>query len=129
MDSRLIDLLRQQTPLVPPRQTDFGAETQRLYSLWAMLHQVPQSNDYDMRGFYAGMLTGDPAATTGMNPSDMQMHFNDKWKLPNHPSFSNESMYSRGLLDPHWVANPAPYRDGTWGLLGGGNYKTLEIPK
>jgi hypothetical protein len=125
---RLADLLRE-TAQVPPRQTELGPQLSNLYSLWAQNNRVPQSNDYDMRGFYLGMLLGDPAATSGVNPADNQLHFSDKWKLPNHPKFSNESMYSRGLLDPRWVENPAPYKKGTWGLLGDGAFKALEIPE
>jgi len=127
--SRLAQLLNVETPLAPVKQTTLSRPLENLYNIWAAVNNVPQSNDYDMRGYYLGKLLRDPAATQGINPSDNSLHFSDKWKLPNHQSFSNESIYSRGLLDPRWVENPAPYKEGTWGLLGGGGYKKLEIPE
>jgi hypothetical protein len=114
---------------VPPKTTQLGTLMEHLYQNWAMQNNVPQSNDYDMRGFYLGQLFCDPAATSGVNPADSQLHYSDKWKLPNHPKFSNESMYSRGLLDPRWVENPAPYKEGTWGLLGPKGLLQVEIPE
>jgi hypothetical protein len=115
------------TPVAPVQQTQLPPRMENLFQMWATTNNVPQSNDYDMRGFYMGKLLGDPSAMSQVNASDNQLHFSDKWKLPNHKSFSNESQYSRGLLDPRWVENPAPYKEGTWGLLGGGGYKKLEI--
>lgn len=60
----------------------------------------PQS-DYDMRGFFQGLQTGDPDATTGLDPNDVdpatgqpKMHFTDKWKTPYHDSFSADSKYA-----------------------------------
>jgi hypothetical protein len=125
---KLAQALRK-TPMVPPRTTQLGTMLEHLYQNWSTQNNVPQSNDYDMRGFYLGQIFGDPAATSGMNLADGQLHFSDKWKLPNHPKFSNESMYSRGLLDPRWVENPAPYREGTWGLQGPRGLLQVEIPE
>lgn len=99
---------------LPVSTTQFAPELENLYQLWSQNNRVPQSRDYDMRGFFMGMLQNDPAATTAVDPSDMQLHFSDKWKLPSHRSFSRESMYSRSPQDPQWVENPAPYVDGTW---------------
>lgn len=123
----LANLLR--TPIAPVKTTVLPNHLENQYQMWATANKVPQSNDYDMRGYYLGMLLKDPQATQAVNPSDNQLHFSDRWKLPNHQSFSNESMYSRGLLDPRWVENPSPYKEGTWGLLGNGGYSNLEIPK
>lgn len=116
------------TPLLPVRTTSFGPDLENLFQSWAGNNNVPQSNDYDMRGFYLGGLLGDPVAQTAVNPADHMIHFNDKWKLPNHHSFSNESMYSTAKDDPRWV-NPAPYVKGTWGQVAPGKgLINLEIP-
>ena len=45
--------------------------------------------NYDLRGFYKD--------TNGEMLSSDQ-HFTDKYKKPNHPSFSDESMYSGGIF-------------------------------
>lgn len=63
-------------------------------SLWRDLY------DYDLRGFYAsgGQLDGG--------------HLPDTFKKPNHPTFSNESMYSgsNGYTGGTWQEGP----DGKW---------------
>jgi hypothetical protein len=105
------------TNLLPIKTTKLSPELEAMYKTWVMQNQVPQSNNYDMRGFYLGGLLGDPAATSGVDPSDLQLHFTDKWKLPNHPRFSEESMYSRSTDDPYWMENPAPYVEGTWARI------------
>lgn len=43
-----------------------------------------QGVDYDLRGAYSA----------GIKPSGENGHFPDTFKLPNHPTFSNESKYS-----------------------------------
>ena len=86
-------------------QMQLGPNTENMYKSWAMENNVRPSNDYDMRGYFMGQMTGDPEAQSQVNPSDMQMHFTDKFKLPNHPSFSNESMYDLNKTAPYWVGN------------------------
>lgn len=109
-------------------QTQLGPNTENMYKSWALENNVPQSNDYDMRGYFMGQMTGDPEATSAMNPGDMQMHFTDKWKMPNHHSFSNESMYDTQGTAPHWVENPAPYTEGTWAQMGRKGLTNIELP-
>ena len=99
-----------------------------MYQSWALENRIPQSNDYDMRGFYLGQMTGDPAASTAIDPSDMQMHFTDKWKMPSHHSFSNESMYDVEGNAPSWVENPVPYTEGTWAQKGRKGLMNLQLP-
>lgn len=48
--------------------------------------------DYDLRGAFKAGLTPDPK--TG--------HWPDTFKKPNHPTFSNESIYAKGLKAGHW---------------------------
>jgi hypothetical protein len=63
------------------------------------------SPDYDLRKFY----TEDPmAAETFMAGKG---HATDKYKLPNHPTFSNQSMYnSTDTPGGEWIEN----EDGAW---------------
>lgn len=128
------------TPLLPKKLTSFGPDLENLFQSWAGNNNVPQSNDYDMRGFYLGGLLSDPAAQTAVNPSDHMIHFNDKWKLPNHHSFSNQSMYSTAKDDPRWIGNYTdenkqqhwnlpPYVQDAWGQVAPKRgLFNLEIP-
>ena len=107
-------------------QAQLGPNTEAMYKSWALENRVPQSNDYDMRGFWYGNTMGnEPSAE--MNPADMQLHFTDKYKLPNHPSFSNESMYDVYNQAPRWVQH-APYTEGTWAQQGRKGLMNLELP-
>lgn len=115
------------TPQLPYKTTALMPHLENMYQLWASNNAIPQSNDYDMKGFYLGGLLNDPKAETNINPSDHLMHFNDKWKLPNHESFSNESMYATAKDDPRWI-KPSPYKNGTWAQLGKHGLLNIEIP-
>jgi len=84
-----------------------------------MLNGVPQSTDYDMRGFFGGLMGLDQAAVGAINPNDNQMHFPDKWKLPNHPSFSTDSMYYNAATMPNtpaWTGGELPGGGASWAL-------------
>ena len=88
------------TPLAPEEEQQFRQ--------WVAEHRVPfdpnePTQDYDMRGFWKGLMAGDPNATTGINPNDHQMHFTDHWKTPYHQSFSRESQYATPM-GPSWNA-------------------------
>jgi len=115
-------------------QTQLGPNTENMYKSWLLENHIRPSNDYDMRGYFMGQMTGDPEAQSQVNPSDMQMHFTDKFKLPNHPSFSNESMYDIAGNAPRWIGNEGnmqqlpPYTEGTWGQLGRKGLMNLELP-
>ena len=56
-------------------------------------------SDYDMRGFWKAMMSGDPNAKRAEN-----LHFPDTYKTPFHRSFSNESIYA-GKDSPRWEGN------------------------
>jgi hypothetical protein len=115
-------------------QMQLGPQTENMYKSWMIENNVRPSNDYDMRGYFMGQMTGDPEAQSEVNPSDMQMHFTDKYKLPNHPSFSNQSMYDLNKTAPAWVGNEGqkqqlpPYTEGAWGQLGKKGLMNLELP-
>lgn len=54
--------------------------------------------DYDMRGFFKKYGPANVDVEGGQ-------HFTDEFKLPNHPTFSNESIYAKGAnrsLAGHW---------------------------
>jgi hypothetical protein len=116
------------TPLLPKKTTKLQPHLENLYQMWSTVNNVPQGGDYDMRGFYMGGLLGDPQAHTGIDPSDGLLHYSDKWKLPSHPSFSKESMYSTAEDDPEWI-QPAPYKDGTWARLYRGGLLNVDLPQ
>lgn len=116
------------TPLVPPKTTTLPPELEKMYRGWVLQNKIPQSRDYDMRGFFVDLLMGSKDAQTGVDPSDLKLHFTDKWKLPGHPSFSSESVYSRTAQDPRWVENPAPYKEGTWARRNKTGNLNVDIP-
>ena len=60
-------------------------------------------NDYDLRGYWKN---------EGSKPQGG--HMTDTYKKPNHPTFSNESMYNNALDDAG-----TPYIGGAWGNEGG----------
>lgn len=88
-----------QTALAPDEEAQFRA--------WVAAKKVPfnpnePASDYDMRGFWKALQSGDPRATTGINPNDHKLHFGDAWKTPYHQSFSRESEYAQPTA-PYWV--------------------------
>ena len=107
-------------------QAQLGPNTENMYKSWALENRAPQSNDYDMRGYWFGDTMGQ-VEKPELNPADMQPHFVDTYKLPNHPSFSNESMFDIYHQAPAWV-QPAPYVEGSWGQFGKKGLMNLELP-
>ena|SRR2546430_14681731 len=76
------------TPLTPIDELRF--------LIWKNIYAPKDSGaDYDLRGAFKAGLTPDPK--TG--------HWPDTFKKPNHPTFSNESMYAKF----------APNLAGSWG--------------
>lgn len=63
------------------------------YLRWLMQNNVLSTPDYDMRSFYRGAQAGDLRNNQSINPNDGLLHFTDRYKLPNHPTFSTESNY------------------------------------
>lgn len=74
---------------------------------WISKYNVPfnpdstDPSDYDMRGFYHGLMTGNPNAEKSINPNDKKMHYSDYWKTPYHNSFSSESQWATPVA-PMW---------------------------
>ncbi|WP_223518242.1 hypothetical protein [Pseudomonas sp. BF-R-21] len=85
---------RYNTPLAPAEEQKFNQ--------WAQANnRVKDSYDYDMRGAFQELMSGQTQqADNG--------HFTDKFKKPNHPTFSDESQYNGtdGLSGGQWVETP-----------------------
>lgn len=92
LSSSLGSLFKTPTYELPVQRRNALAESLS-YGLWRD-EKAPQaeSNDYNLRAFYEALLKGDPVARSAVG-NDEELHFPDKWKLPNHPTFSTESMY------------------------------------
>ena len=61
------------------------------------------AQDYDYRKFYSRNRDDAEAMLTG----DTSAHFTDQYKLPNHPTFSNESIYNTTTTPGgNWVEHP-----------------------
>lgn len=97
-------------PQTPPQQyqTQLNPIDKIAFDAWQTGYGVPHDpspkSDYDMQGFYKGMMQGDPDAQQSFNKADGRMHFTDKWKTPYHKTFSNESMYAPPDA-PKWVGD------------------------
>lgn len=88
------------TALQPQQEAQFRSWVQKNKVAFDPNAKTP---DYDMRGFWLGLQTGDPHATTGVNKNDGKLHFTDYWKTPYHKSFSNESQWANPATAPHWT--------------------------
>ena len=76
-------------------ETKLSADDEAKFQQWKAKYAPKDSGyDYDLRGAYLDGLTPNPE--TG--------HWPDKFKKPNHPTFSNESMYAKDM----------PERAGSW---------------
>ena len=79
-----------------------------LFRGWLQKNGVPFNpeapvSDYDMRGFYRGLMQGDPKAKSAIDPNDNQLHYPDWWKTPYHETFSNESQWANPNTAPSWT--------------------------
>lgn len=100
--------------------TELTRDEETAYTMW-MAQQKNAGNilpddwgqDYDFRGYWK--------ETQGQGMSTAETHFTDKYKKPNHPTFSNESIYSTGenamyagyWLGEEFVAPLIRYQPGT----------------
>lgn len=88
---------------LPPMQ-------EALFQSWVKQNKVPFDvnntgpSDYDMRGFYNGLTSGDPKAANAVDPNDSRMHYPDNWKTPYHETFSNQSQWATPNA-PAWTAD------------------------
>lgn len=92
-----------------PYATELTPEEEQRFGEWLAQNNVPFNprdavQDYDMRGFWKGLQSGDPRALTAVNPNDRQLHFPDTWKTPFHETFSADSQYATPYA-PRWKAD------------------------
>jgi hypothetical protein len=76
-------------------ETSLSPDDEKEFQKWKKQYAPNDSGaDYDLRGAFKAGLTPDPK--TG--------HWPDMFKKPNHPTFSNESIYAKDRPDlaGHW---------------------------
>ncbi len=75
--------------------TKLSKEDEEKFSSWKKTYAPKDSGeDYDLRGAYK----------SGLKPDKKTGHWPDTYKKPNHPTFSNQSIY----------AKDAPDKAGSW---------------
>lgn len=104
------EVYQRNSPYVAEGAGNFNTELNPLQELlfrsWIDKNKVPfnpdsSKSDYDMRGFFSAMQSGDPRANASMNQNDSQMHYPDYWKTPYHETFSSESRWAKPVA-PKW---------------------------
>lgn len=107
----------------PTYATKLSPEEEAQFRAWTAQNKVPfnpndQAADYDMRGYFRGLMSGDPVAAQAADPNDIdprtgkpRMHFPDKWKTPFHETFSQESQYALPTA-PSWQGDRLVTPDG-----------------
>jgi hypothetical protein len=96
-------------PYAPPQSynTRLGPLDEMAFRQWVKDNRVPfdvgaAQSDYDMRGYWRAMQQGNPAARSGVNPNDAQLHYPDLFKTLLHETLSNESMFAPPGA-PSWI--------------------------
>ncbi|MDE2097095.1 MAG: hypothetical protein KGL39_07605 [Patescibacteria group bacterium] len=89
------------TKLSPKEETEFRA--------WVKKNNVPfdigaKVTDYDMRGFWKALQSGDPRAKSAIDPNDKRLHYPDYWKTPYDLTFSAQSQWATPGA-PNWRGN------------------------
>lgn len=90
-----------------PYNTKLSEAEETAFKTWVKDNKVPfnpeaKTSDYDMRGFWKALQSGDPKAKSAVNQNDDQIHYPDYWKTPYHESFSNESKWANPDTAPKW---------------------------
>lgn len=88
--------------------TSLTPEEESVFRNWVVTNGVPfdpdgKTADYDMRGFWKALQTGDERAKSAVDPNDQKIHYPDYWKTPYHETFSNESQWATPAA-PAWNA-------------------------
>jgi inhibitor of KinA sporulation pathway (predicted exonuclease) len=97
-------------PFVPGQSfnTRLDPGQEQFFRQWVQQNNVPfnpnaAQSDYDMRGYYRGLMNGNPMARPQeVNANDGRPHFTDYYKTPQHQTFSNESQWA-GASAPTWI--------------------------
>jgi hypothetical protein len=83
------------------------------YQTWrsGLPSRLRWEGDYDLRGYY------DKYAAPGKAVRGENVHLTDEFKLPNHETFSNESIYYKGQqpgVGGYWDPTPIPENLDLW---------------
>ena len=99
--------------------TELNPEQEAAYQNWLSIQKkVPTStHDYDLKGFFADQVFGKT------DTSEHEGHFDDRWKKPNHMTFSDQSNYAQILPDGsstggRWIEHLSPKDDPNPNRLG-----------
>ena len=89
--------------------TSLSPQEEIQFRQWLTSNSVPFNlnssvTDYDMRGFWKAMTTGDERAKNAIDPNDQKIHYPDYWKTPYHETFSSESQWADPVKAPKWNA-------------------------
>jgi 2'-5' RNA ligase len=88
-----------------PYTTTLSPQEETAFQAWVKANKIPwqdvPESDYDMRGYFHALQTGDSSARTAQSKFDGKPHFPDTYKTPFHKTFSNESKYALPNA-PHW---------------------------
>lgn len=79
------------TQLSPMEENQFSAWAGKM-RLEGKIHPQDNFEDYDMRGYWKNEVLNNTELANGSS----DLHFTDKYKRPNHPTFSTESIYAQG---------------------------------
>lgn len=90
--------------------TQLSPSDEAMFQVWKSQNAPHDSGaDYDLRGAYQ----------SGLQPSAANGHWPDTYKKPNHPTFSDQSVYAKSNpgMAGYWINNqqfvpPANYRSG-----------------
>lgn len=98
--------------------TQLSPTEEYAFRQWLKTNDVPfQANqsvtDYDMRGFWKALQTGNPIAKSGINPNDQRLHYPDYWKTPYSATFSAESQWANKQNAPRWIGDSYMLPNGT----------------
>lgn len=79
--------------------TELSPEEELSFKMWfaqmkkeGKIYSDDIGQDYDFRGFFKELLS----SGKDLYDSSADTHFTDKYKKPNHETFSNESIYATG---------------------------------
>ena len=91
------------------QMTKLNPAQEQAFLNWVQANKVPfnpedKYPDYDMRGFYVGLMNKDPNAVSAINEATQSLHYPDYWKTPYHESFSSESQWAKEGA-PSWREN------------------------
>ena len=96
--------------------TKLSAQEERDFQTWAEKEgRANDTYDYDLRGAYKELQSGE------MTEAD-NGHLGDKYKKPNHPTFSDQSQYHG--VDGHFGGQWEQGTDGSYQFFGG---KTQQL--